>query len=86
MLLRHGVDPGRPSVIFVGRITRQKGLSHLLRAARALPAGVHVRVPSVATEGWAENRALLPLLTWKVSVCPDSLAGPLDIEVAHAAE
>jgi starch synthase len=29
-----GVDPGRPSVIFVGRITRQKGVPHLLRAAR----------------------------------------------------
>jgi starch synthase len=28
-----GVDPGRPSVVFVGRITRQKGVPHLLRAA-----------------------------------------------------
>ncbi len=31
-----GIDPGRPSVVFVGRITRQKGLPHLLRAAREL--------------------------------------------------
>src|SRR5512135_2756680 len=31
----HGVDPARPYAVFVGRITRQKGLSHLLRAARA---------------------------------------------------
>jgi starch synthase len=30
---RFGIDPGRPSVIFVGRITRQKGLAHLLAAA-----------------------------------------------------
>jgi starch synthase len=30
---RLGVDPERPSVVFVGRITRQKGVPHLLRAA-----------------------------------------------------
>jgi starch synthase len=33
VLGRHGVDPGRASVLFVGRITRQKGLTHLLDAA-----------------------------------------------------
>jgi alpha-maltose-1-phosphate synthase len=36
-LTRYGVDPGRPSVVFVGRITRQKGVPVLLRAARELP-------------------------------------------------
>jgi alpha-maltose-1-phosphate synthase len=30
---RLGIDPGRPAVVFVGRITRQKGVRHLLRAA-----------------------------------------------------
>ncbi|HMG31332.1 MAG TPA: glycogen synthase [Jiangellaceae bacterium] len=30
---RLGIDPARPSVAFVGRITRQKGVPHLLRAA-----------------------------------------------------
>ncbi|AKU16838.1 glycogen synthase [Luteipulveratus mongoliensis] len=39
---RHGVDPDRPSVVFVGRITRQKGLPYLLRAARALPPEVQL--------------------------------------------
>ena len=34
VLARLGVDPGRPSVVFVGRITRQKGVEHLLEAAR----------------------------------------------------
>ena len=35
-LERHGIDPARPSVVFVGRITRQKGLTHLLDAALEL--------------------------------------------------
>ncbi|MBB2911444.1 starch synthase [Streptosporangium becharense] len=34
VLTRHGIDPARPYVVFVGRITRQKGLVHLLHAAR----------------------------------------------------
>src|SRR5690625_1580159 len=38
----HGIDPDRPAVVFVGRITRQKGLPHLLRAARALPEDVQL--------------------------------------------
>ena len=33
VLARHGVDPTRPSVVFVGRITHQKGVTHLLDAA-----------------------------------------------------
>ncbi len=37
VLDRLGIDPDRPSVVYVGRITRQKGLPYLLRAARALP-------------------------------------------------
>jgi alpha-maltose-1-phosphate synthase len=36
VLARHGVDLGRPYVIFVGRITRQKGVPVLLRAASRL--------------------------------------------------
>jgi starch synthase len=36
VLERHGVDPDRPSVVFVGRITRQKGVPVLLRAAADL--------------------------------------------------
>ena len=37
-----GVDPDRPSVIFVGRITRQKGLPLFLRAAAELPPEVQL--------------------------------------------
>ncbi len=36
VLERLGVDPHRPSVAFVGRITRQKGVPHLLRAMRSV--------------------------------------------------
>ena len=36
VLKQYGVDPDRPSVIFVGRITRQKGVPVLLRAAAAM--------------------------------------------------
>jgi starch synthase len=38
----HGIDPDRPSVVFVGRITRQKGLPYLLEAARRLPPEVQL--------------------------------------------
>jgi glycogen synthase len=31
-LARHGIDPARPYVLFVGRITRQKGIIHLVDA------------------------------------------------------
>ena len=36
VLERYGVDPASPYVIFVGRITHQKGLEHLLDAAPLL--------------------------------------------------
>ena len=37
-----GIDPTRPSVVFVGRITRQKGLPYLLKAAALLPKDVQL--------------------------------------------
>jgi starch synthase len=37
-----GVDPDRPSVVFVGRITRQKGLPLFLRAVAELPPEVQI--------------------------------------------
>ncbi|MEU4575098.1 MULTISPECIES: glycogen synthase [Nonomuraea] len=42
VLKKYGIDPDRPYVIFVGRITRQKGLVHLLHAARALDPGAQL--------------------------------------------
>ncbi len=59
---RHGVDPDRPSVIFVGRITRQKGLPYLLRAAAQLPPEVQLVLVAGAPdtpEIYAEVEALM---------------------------
>ncbi len=38
----NGVDPDKRSVVFVGRITQQKGLPYLLKAARELPSDVQL--------------------------------------------
>jgi glycogen synthase len=57
VLRRLGVEPEIPIVLFVGRITRQKGILHLVRAIRQLRAGVQVVLcagapdtPEIATE------------------------------------
>jgi starch synthase len=42
ILERHGIEPGRPSVVFVGRITRQKGVGHLLDAALRFEPGTQL--------------------------------------------
>lgn len=42
LLERFAIDPNRPSVVFVGRITRQKGLPYFLRAAALLPPEVQI--------------------------------------------
>lgn len=39
-LVANGIDPQRPYVLFVGRITRQKGIMHLLRASEQLPENI----------------------------------------------
>jgi starch synthase len=50
VLERLGVDPARPYLAFVGRITRQKGLPHLLRAALQVDAGVQLVLLAGATD------------------------------------
>ena len=54
VLAKHGIDPSRPYVIFVGRITRQKGVPVLLRAAAALDPSAQL----VLCAGAADTPAL----------------------------
>ena len=61
-----GFDVTRPSVVFVGRITRQKGLIHLLRAARQFTPGTQVVLlasspdtPEIAAQFQQEYEALV---------------------------
>lgn len=42
VLKHHGIDPDRPFVLFVGRITRQKGIIHLVHAIELIQPGVQV--------------------------------------------
>jgi glycogen synthase len=42
VLARYGIDAGKQFVLFVGRITRQKGIIHLVHALKHLHAGVQV--------------------------------------------
>jgi alpha-maltose-1-phosphate synthase len=65
MLTALGLDPSRPVVVYVGRITRQKGLTHLLRAMRSVRRQAQLLVcasapdtPQIATEVEAEVAAL----------------------------
>jgi starch synthase len=59
VLERYGVDPDRPSVVFVGRITRQKGVPVLLRAAAELDP----RAQLVLCAGAADTPGLLAEVT-----------------------
>jgi starch synthase len=74
VLARYGIDPGRPSVVFVGRVTRQKGLQVLLRAAAGITPGAQLVLcagqadtPELQAEvsGHAEQlRATRPDVIW----------------------
>lgn len=42
VVARHGIDRSRPAIVFVGRITRQKGLPYFLKAVEQLPKEIQV--------------------------------------------
>jgi alpha-maltose-1-phosphate synthase len=73
-LARHGIDPDVPYVLFVGRITRQKGIVHLVRALHHLAPGIGVVLcagqpdtPDIAremTDGVRAAQAERPNVVW----------------------
>jgi starch synthase len=73
VLERYGVAPGRPYVIFVGRITRQKGVPVLLHAASALVPEAQL----VLLAGQADTPELLAEVTELVDGLRTSRSGVL---------
>jgi len=73
-LVKYGVDPALPYVLFVGRITRQKGVTHLVEAIQYLPPGTQVVLcagapdtPEIASEmrqKVEEARQINPNVVW----------------------
>jgi starch synthase len=62
VLERYGIDPGRPIVLFVGRITRQKGVPHLLDAAAHLIPGAQLVLCAGAPDTPAIGRQMGALM------------------------
>lgn len=49
-LKRYGIDPTKPYVLFVGRITRQKGFQHLVRAIQFMDHGFQIVLCAAAPD------------------------------------
>jgi starch synthase len=71
VLAKYGVDPARPYVVFVGRVTRQKGLPVLLRAA----AGLDPRAQLVLCAGQADTPELAAEVDGLVSGLTENRSG-----------
>jgi alpha-maltose-1-phosphate synthase len=62
IVARYGIDPDRPYVLFVGRITRQKGILHLVRALPLLDKGVQAVLCAGAPDTEAIGREMEELV------------------------
>jgi alpha-maltose-1-phosphate synthase len=58
-----GVDPDRPYALFVGRITRQKGVMHLLAAAEQLPPEIALVLCAGAPDTPGERQQVADAVT-----------------------
>ena len=87
-----GIDPSLPTVVFLGRITRQKGLPHLLDAAEHLPDDTQLVLcagapdtPELGAEVAARVDALKKRRSLRVVWLADMLPRPLAVRVlSHA--
>ena len=87
-----GIDPRLPSVVFLGRITRQKGLPHLLDAAEHLPAGTQLVLcagapdtPEIGREVAARVDSLREAGDLRVVWIPEMLPRPQAVRIlSHA--
>jgi starch synthase len=68
---KYGIFPSSPTIAYVGRITRQKGLPVLLRAAELLPAEVQL----VLCAGQADTEELSAEVTHLVEHLRDTRSG-----------
>jgi starch synthase len=71
VLESYGIDPDRPTVVYVGRITRQKGLPVLLRAAELLDPQVQL----VLCAGQADTEELGAEVTTLVNHLRETRSG-----------
>lgn len=62
VMKRYGIDPILPTVVFVGRITRQKGLPYLLRALRLVPKDTQIVLCAGAPDTVAIKREVEGLI------------------------
>lgn len=58
VLRDHGIDPDRPFVLFVGRMTKQKGLQYLLDAAEAIDPGFQIVIAGGGADTAEMQRAM----------------------------
>jgi glycogen synthase len=73
VLARYGIDPAQPYILFVGRITRQKGIIHLVNAIKYLRAGVQV----VLCAGAPDTEEIGREMTAKVEQARHESANPI---------
>ena len=92
VLKHYGIDPAQPYILFVGRITRQKGIVHLVRALRHLAPGFQVvlcagapdtlEIAAEMKQAVAEAQAQRPGVIWIEEMVPKAQIIPLYSQAA----